>query len=131
MLPIAVCNQGNILLCRHRNRFAKLSKIPQLECMHIDIGCRHPGSPYVFEFIATGWGFHPPVWDYAPTVSATHLASKCRWKRLQMHLRHSSCGAPSLQLGFWPVYSGGDASKQCSRSLDVAKLKNRTHRGTC
>src|SRR5260370_30309820 len=39
--------------------------------------------------------------------------------------------APSLRLGIRPVYAGVYASKQFSRSLDVAKLKNRTHRGTC
>src|SRR6266403_5290042 len=60
-----------------------------------------------------------------------HPASKCRWNRLQMGLRHLSCSAPSLRLGIRPVYAGVYASKQCSRSLDVAKLKNRTHLGTC
>src|SRR6266404_5919641 len=47
------------------------------------------------------------------------------------YTRKLSCGAPSLQLGFRPVYAGVYASKQCSRSPDAAKLKNRTHRGTC
>jgi uncharacterized protein (TIGR03118 family) len=61
----------------------------------------------------------------------SRLASKCRSSRIHVNLRHSDCGDSNLRLEFPLAFSGADASRQCSQSLDTAMLRNLSHRETC